>query len=80
MHAGHNPIGNTLAVDEDRQWVYHMSAVGKGVDNVANVPFAIRLLLEKFDPHVRDGHRKTIVESDTTLRDRSAQSGHSRDI
>ena len=50
--------------------------VGQGVHDVANVPVLVPLLLQQLDPHVRHGHRQTVVEPATTLRRGTAQGGH----
>ena len=59
---------------------YLVSAVGEGKHNIADVPLIVRLFLEQLDPHVWDGHRETVVKSNSTLRDRSAQRWHTRHI
>lgn len=53
-----------------------MSSIGQSVNDVSHLPFTVFLLLDHLDPHVRDGHRETVVKSYTALVDRPAERWH----
>ena len=57
-----------------------MTTIGQGMHDRAHLPLIIRLLLEKLDPHVGDGHGKTIIEADASFGYWTAESRHTRNV
>jgi hypothetical protein len=60
--------------------LFAVTPVGERVYNIAHVPFVIRLVLQEFDPHIGDCHRKAIIKANATFGDRNAEKWHARDI
>lgn len=57
-----------------------MTPVDQNPANICHVPFIVFLLLQKLDPHIRDGHGKTVVETNTPQSKWETQRRHSRDV
>lgn len=60
--------------------LFAMSSVGQGEADVAEIPFFVLLLLEDLDPHVGDGHGKSVVKANAAEGEGQAKGRHSRDI
>lgn len=57
-----------------------MSPVGQRMRDVAQIPRIVRPLLEQLDEHVGDGHGETVIESDSSFPDGSAEGRHAGDV
>lgn len=44
-----------------------VTSVGESVDDVAHVPSVIGALFQQLDPHVRDGHGQSLVETNSSF-------------
>ncbi len=47
--------------------LFAMPSVRKSVTDVCEVPLVVRLVFEKFNPHVGYCHRKTIIKSNAAF-------------
>lgn len=57
-----------------------MTPVDQDPANICHIPLVVLLLLQKLDPHVGDGHGKTVIKTDTPQSKRETQSRHSGNI
>lgn len=60
--------------------LFAMPSVRKSVTDVCEVPLVVRLVFEKFNPHVGYCHRKTIIKSNAALFGRDAKERHPRHV
>lgn len=53
-----------------------MSPIGQRMSDIRDIPLGVFFLLEQLDPHVRNSHGKTIVETEAAFVDGSTESRH----
>mmetsp|Transcript_78471 Transcript_78471/g.202067 ORF Transcript_78471/g.202067 Transcript_78471/m.202067 type:complete len:423 (-) Transcript_78471:401-1669(-) len=83
----HQPEGDGLVADDGlvvrlnvADHLLLIPPVRERVDDVPHVPALVRLLLQHLDEHVRDGHRKAVVEAEAAILHGPAQRGHAADV
>lgn len=83
----HQPERNSLVTDQCLivtlgigNALLAVSTIYQCVDDVAHVPFVITLVFQQFDPHIRDSHRKTVVETNTSSGNIGTKKRHTRDV
>jgi len=80
----HKPEGQRLVADEClivtfavSNALLAMSPIRQCVDNITNVPLIVLFMLEKLYPHIRDGHRQSVIKSNACHFDGLAKKWHS---